>query len=203
MLFVAIVNTSYNWKMTVYYESEWSFIGSTVSLFCILMSHRSQWWHHAATYTSEFAICFNFVVSVILWGAIFTGLFDKNATKFIPTVLEDLKHLRSTSIDEARSPIGPNEPKFMRFTHSMEWVLFEQTFVHIWPMTNSIISLVVTDQIFFKKDAIYLFFCGLVYIPINYWGTMTDKQPVYDIQLAGLFDWTWKNPFQTFYTYFL
>ena len=167
--------------MTVYYESEWSFIGSTVSLFCILMSGRSRFWHHAATYTSEFAICFNFVVTVILWGAVLSGIFPKSATKFIPTVIDDIKHFRTTRIDPAKSPIGPNEPKFMGFTHTMEWVVFEQSFVHLWPMTNSIISLLLTNQTFFKKDSIYIFLCGLAYIPINYWGTMSDNKPVYDM----------------------
>jgi hypothetical protein len=84
MIFVVIVNTSYNWKMTLYYESEWSIVGSTISLFFILMSHRSQWWHHAATYTSEFAICYNFVVTLIVWGAIIGGFFNTSAAKYIP-----------------------------------------------------------------------------------------------------------------------
>ena len=84
MTFVAVVNTSYNWKMTVYYESEWSFVGSTISLFCILMADRSRFWHHAATYTSEFALAYNFIVTVCLWASVFAGLMPKSATKFIP-----------------------------------------------------------------------------------------------------------------------
>ena len=69
-------------------------------------------------------------------------------------------------------------------------------------MTLSIINLLVTDQTFFKKDAILMFYCGIFYIFVNLWGTIIDNKPVYDISF-GYFDWTWKNPIETFYTYFL
>ena len=42
-------------------------------------------------------------------------------------------------IDPKKSPINPDEASFMWWAHTMEWELFEQTFVHLWPMANSFI----------------------------------------------------------------
>jgi len=60
--------------------------------------------------------------------------------------------------------------------------------VHSLPIISSIVELVITKMVFLKKDAKWSLFIGLLYIPVNYFGTKYEKSPVY----AGIkyLDWS-------------
>ena len=118
-------------------------------------------------------------------------------------MIDDLKHWRLTPIPpNPEWPVNPNMPKWLNFTNSIEWMFFEQCFVHSMPIINSTIELIFTNMVFLKRDAKYVFLGGFIYIFANYWGYDITKSPVYDIHIPG-FDFSWRNKFETFYTYLL
>jgi len=68
--FVAFVNTYGDWRSSIYYESEWGFIFSTVSILFSILAHFTKWCHSAAMLTSEIAMAFNIVITIIFWGVL-------------------------------------------------------------------------------------------------------------------------------------
>ena len=115
-------------------------------------------------------------------------------------MIDDLKHQRFTL--SKSWPYNPNQPTYLAFFHSIEFMFFEQCFVHSMPIINSIIELCFTNMVFLKRDAKFMFLGSLVYIFVNYIGSDIKKYPIYDTLIEG-FDFTWRNKFQTFYTYLL
>ena len=63
-------------------------------------------------------------------------------------------------------------------------------FVHTTPLLSSIIELVVTKMVFLKRDAKWSLFIGLLYIPVNYFGSKLEHSPVY----AGFTPIDWTHP---------
>jgi hypothetical protein len=51
--------------------------------------------------------------------------------------------------------------------------------VHSLPLVSSIVELVITKMVFLRKDAKWSLAIGLVYIPVNYFGSKYEKSPVY------------------------
>jgi len=71
-------------------------------------------------------------------------------------------------------------------------------FVHTTPLISSIIELVITKMVFLKKDAKWSLFIGLLYIPVNYFGSKYENAPVY----AGVQYLDWSNQLETFGIFF-
>ena len=67
-------------------------------------------------------------------------------------------------------------------------------FVHTTPILTSFIELIVTRMVFLKKDAKWSLFIGLLYIPVNYFGGLYEKSPVY----ASIGYMNWSNKWATF-----
>ena len=59
-----------DWRSSIYYESEWGFILSTVSMLTSILAHYSKWSHSIAMYTSELAMSFNIIITILFWGVI-------------------------------------------------------------------------------------------------------------------------------------
>jgi len=68
--FVLFVNTYGDWRGTVYFESEWGFAFSTVSILFSILAHFTKWFHSAAMITSEIAMGFNIIITIIFWGVL-------------------------------------------------------------------------------------------------------------------------------------
>lgn len=67
MLTILVINTMMNPWDTLYFESEWGFALTVLSLFSSLMAHYSNWWHSVAVHTSELAMGFNICIVPIFW----------------------------------------------------------------------------------------------------------------------------------------
>ena len=71
--------------------------------------------------------------------------------------------------------------------------LFQLAFTHSMPMLTSVIELLITKMCFLKKDSKWVFLVGILYIPVNYYGSIDIGQPVYNWNYLD-----WKNPKTTF-----
>jgi len=71
--------------------------------------------------------------------------------------------------------------------------------VHSLPLISSIVELMITKMVFLKKDAKWSLFIGLLYIPVNYYGSKWTDAPVYGY-ISYL---NWHNFWQTFGIFFL
>ena len=70
--------------------------------------------------------------------------------------------------------------------------------VHTMPLISSFVELIITKMVFLKRDAKWSLFIGLIYIPVNYFGTIYEKSPVY----AGISYLDWTNKWETFGIFF-
>ena len=61
--------------------------------------------------------------------------------------------------------------------------------VHSLPLVCSFVEIILTKMVFLKKDAKNSFFIGILYIPVNYFGSKYEKSPVY----AGFTPIDWSN----------
>jgi hypothetical protein len=152
--FVACVNVYQDWKSEIYYESEWGFLFSTVSILFSILAHYSKWFHSAALYTSEIAMGFNIIITIIFWGIL------------VPQIVQMIIHPPSPP------PVNPGPPADspIPWAYTSQWMLFELAFVHSAPIINSIIELLATRMVFLRRDAKWAFLAGFIYMFCNYWG---------------------------------
>ena len=73
------------------------------------------------------------------------------------------------------------------------WYLFQLAFVHSMPIFTSVIELLITKMCFLKKDSKWVFLVAILYIPVNYYGTIDKGEPVYNWNYLD-----WKTPKTTF-----
>lgn len=67
MLAIFTINTMMNPWDSLYFESEWGFCLTLISLFTSLMAHYSNWFQSLAVHTSELAMGFNICIVPIFW----------------------------------------------------------------------------------------------------------------------------------------
>ena len=65
---VACLNTYGDWRGDIFFESEWGFIMSTMSILFSILAHCSKKCQRAALLTSEISMAFNIVITIIFWG---------------------------------------------------------------------------------------------------------------------------------------
>ena len=131
---IASLNTYGDWRGSIYFESEWGFIMSTLSVLCSLLAHFTKYCQCAALLTSEISMGFNIVITIIFWGIL------------VPQIYQMIIH-----------PPSPPPPapecaytNFLKFQCSVWWLFFELAFVHSAPMINSVIELLSTKMVFLR-----------------------------------------------------
>ena len=178
MAFVAIVNTYQDWHGSVYFESEWGFILTTISIFFTLMAHHSKWFHSAAVYTSELAMGFNIIITIIFWFVL------------TPIIVYAITHApapvdpsAAANPDVPLVPTAPTKQGWFDFTKTGTWLAFEMIFVHSSPIIYSSCELHFTEMVFLKRDSKWCFLAGVIYVFANMWGTffVLDGAAIYPI----------------------
>ena len=77
------------------------------------------------------------------------------------------------------------------------FVVFMMTIHHTFPIISSLANLGLNKQYLLKKDRTVLFWAAFLYVPVNYWGTMHNPEPVYPYPAD------WSNFVLSFTLYFI